>query len=256
MDWVKILVTLPRCPKIMHLAAALGCKRHEALGLAVEYFCWLDGISSDGLTQLTPAQVNEIFARKNLAEALCKIGWAGLDEAGCLYALDFDTHNGESAKKRVLQAEKKRRQRAAKAGQVSPKKGDNCPDFLGQEGGLDKIRYSKTEISAQRQSTVFSDATAEPRPSGNTPETAEEVQSFMQAQAVCGLKGEELATCAQAFYNDCEAVGWTLKGQPIRDWRAACRAFVARWQQNKGNRGSTAPGSFTFRSATKQNYDL
>ena len=112
------------------------------------------------------------------------------------------------------------------------------------------------DIPLESNTTVCVEATAAQRPSISHPENAEEVQAFMAAQAVCGLKGEELATCAMAFFNDSEAVGWTHKGQPIRDWRAACRAFLARWQQNKSNRAAAPASSFTFRSATKQNYDL
>ena len=125
----------------------------------------------------------------------------------------------------------------------------------------DQIREEKNiynrEIPNGSINTVCGGATAEQRPCITTPQNAEEVQTFMAAQAVCGLKGEELATCAMAFFNDSEAVGWTHKGQPIRDWRAACRAFLARWQQNKAQRAGAAPvASFTFRSSKKQNYDL
>lgn len=256
MDWIKINTTLPREPKVMRLAAMLGCSRLEALGVAVEWLCWLDGISADGCTGMSAELVNSLFAQPRLVDALCAIGWAHIDDSACVVAANYSTHNGESAKKRTLAAEKKRKQREKAA--LSPKNGDNCPPKMGtavsSERGLDKIREYNTETTTQSYNTVVSEKTpcaglSEPP---NDPKT---VENFLANQAVCGLRGSELTACAEAFFNDCEAVGWTQKGQPIRNWQAAARAFLTRWQQNKSPKAAAAP-VYTFRSSQKQNYDL
>lgn len=262
MSWVKITTTLPAAPKILMLSELLGISRREALGLAVEWFCWLDGISADGNIGLTADLIDKHFfsifsSQKNvthvttLSHALSQIGWIHIDENGLIHAQEFEKHNGETAKKRAEAVERQRKSRAKKLSQKNVTNVTKKCDQIREEKNI-----YKEDIPLESNTTVCVEATAAQRPSISHPKNAEEVQEFMAAQAVCGLRGEELATCAMAFFNDSEAVGWTHKGQPIRDWRAACRAFLARWQQNKSNRAAVPASSFTFRSATKQNYDL
>lgn len=271
MSWIKISATLPRSPKILLLADALQCSRYAALGLAVDWLTWLDGATEDGKTFLKPEQINELFSVTffcgtchndvthtvtNFVTALAKIGWIFVDENGHVCATDFDTHNGENAKRRFANAERQRKSREKRKKNLSQKNVTSVTKKRDQRREEKSIYNS--EIPNGSINTVCGGATVTQRPCKNsTPEDVEVVQKFMAAQAVCGLKGEELTTCAMAFFNDCEAVGWTYKGQPILDWQAACRAFLARWQQNKAQRGGAAPASsFTFRSSKKQNYDL
>lgn len=247
MDWVRINTTLPRSPKVLQLATALKCKRHEALGLILEYFCWLDGNFSDGFTHLTPQQIDEVFAKKKFAKALIEIGWASLDEQDCFIVQNFDTYNGASAKKRVVEAEKKRKQRQ----NLSPAK-----------QGPDKIRDNNTKASNESLALLDPQKESKKTPGGQNgtsqPDSEDAVIAYMAALPNCGLRGEELLACASAFYNQSEALGWTLNGQPVRDWRAAARAFLARWLGNNASRlaaKQTTP-PITYRSQTQQHYDL
>lgn len=273
MSWIKINTTLPRSPKILILGELLGISRYEALGLAIDWLTWLDGITANGETGLTAELMDKLFyseflSQKNvtsvtdfcdtchtnvtkLSHALSQIGWLHIDKNGIVHVQNFEKHNGETAKKRAEATERQRKSRSTKLLQKNVTSVTKKCDQIREEKNI----YNN-EIPNGSINTVCGEATAAQRPCIDTPQNAEEVQAFIAAQAVCGLRGDELATCAMAFFNDCEAVGWTFKGQPIRDWRAACRAFVARWQQNKGNRGAAPASSFTFRSATKPNYDL
>ena len=94
------------------------------------------------------------------------------------------------------------------------------------------------------------------------PETADAVLTYIASLPSCGLVGQELTTCAQTFFDRSEAVGWTINGQPIRDWRAAARAYLAKWQGNNASRqaATTSPTmnkpKITYRSQTQQNYEL
>ena len=236
MSWVRINTTLPHSQKIILLAAELGCKRRHALGLAVEFFCWVDSNFSSGFTQLTPKQVNNFFEQKKFAEALCKIGWASVDETGCLFIQDFDTYNGESAKRRAQAAEIKRNQRKN----------------VHQKGGPDKIREDNICILSSYESKIH-----DPQKREKAPQDEDEVLAFLASVPSCGLVGDELLACASAFFNQSEAVGWTQKGQPIRDWRASARAFLARWQLNNASRIAVKPAPhITYRSQSQQNYEL
>lgn len=260
MDWIKVQVTLPRSPKVMRLARLMGVSRHEALGLAVEWFAWLDGVTEDGRTGLTAEQVNELFncnaasvtGCNAFCDALVTIGWAEVDENGEICAADFDAHNGKSAKKRVQTAERVRRMRKAQ------KNESNAASVT--KALPDKIRediYNK-EIPNGSINTVCGEKDEPARLTCKPlPESADEVKRVMAAQAVCGLKGEELKACAMAFFDAMEAEGWTGRnGAPLYDWVAAARKYVCGWQRRLSAGGVPASKSTVYRSEQPKNYNL
>jgi hypothetical protein len=114
MAWIKVQTTLARSAKMMQFAAVLRMRRREAVGVAVEWFCWVDAQCADGFTGLLPAQVDDVMECKRLAEALLAVGWAFVGADGFLYVQDFDQHHGEGAKARALAAERQARFKAQK----------------------------------------------------------------------------------------------------------------------------------------------
>lgn len=88
------------------------------------------------------------------------------------------------------------------------------------------------------------------------PDSCDMVLTYIASLPSCQLRGDELATCASCYFDELEAVGWVGKnGNPIRDWRATARAFLARWQQNARSR-SNGPQPIRYRSEMPKNYDL
>lgn len=203
MSWIKINTALPKGPKIVRLATLMGVSEREALGLALEWLCWLDAATADGCTGLRKAEIDRIFT--------C--------HANCV--------TGVSRKKR---------------------------DQIREEKNINN-KHPKEAIN-----TVCGGATAETGLSMGRalPETSDEVLTYIAALPNCGLTGDELTACVETFFSQSEAVGWTLSGQPIRDWRASARAFLAKWQNNIASRAAAAPraGKITYRSETQQNYEL
>jgi hypothetical protein len=61
MDWIKINTALPRSPKVVRLASLMGVSEREALGLALEWFCWLDSATADGSTGLRANEIDRVF---------------------------------------------------------------------------------------------------------------------------------------------------------------------------------------------------
>lgn len=110
-SWIKLQVTLARSAKIVQFAQVLRMRRREALGVAVEWFCWVDSQCSNGCTGLLPAQVDDVLECKRLADALLAVGWAFVGTDGFLYITDYEQHNGESAKQRAMAAERMARSR-------------------------------------------------------------------------------------------------------------------------------------------------
>lgn len=111
-DWIPIVTTLPRDRDVFALMRLLHCKRHAALGLLVDWLCWLDSNSTDGETGMLDEDISEVLGWPGAAEALSTIGWVSHDERGYVVAVDFAKYNGESAKKRVEAMSRKRLQRS------------------------------------------------------------------------------------------------------------------------------------------------
>lgn len=166
-NWIKVLNTLPRSRAVFALARALRCKRHAALGLAVEWLCWLDENSATGETGMLDAEISDMLGWQGAAEALSSIGWVSHDEQGCVVAVDFEEHNGESAKKRAADAKRQEKSRATR---------DKCHaesvTNVTQAALPDKNRYIKEEGCRLSNATMARET--EPAPTRIFPLTKEE----------------------------------------------------------------------------------
>lgn len=117
--------SLPRSAKVMQLGAALKCDRLKALGVAVDWFVWLDEQCTNGNTQLLPKQLDEVLGVKKLCDALVRVGWAFVGEDGMVHVVDFDQHNGETAKQRALHAKRQERYKGSMKGDARSVSGDD-----------------------------------------------------------------------------------------------------------------------------------
>lgn len=270
MDWIKVNTSLPRSPKVVRLATLMGVSEREALGLALEWFCWLDSATADGCTGLSKVEVDRIFTChascvtgvSRFSDALAQIGWIFEDENGIIFASNFDQHNGESAKKR---AQATKRQNTKREKECHANSVTGVSRKLRDQRREEKSIYNK-HPNGSLNSVCGGDDAAEVDPDGvdalpkrlSIPSSSDEVLTFLSAQPNCGLRGEELLTCAEAFFNELDAVGWTMRGQPVQNWHSAARSYLARWQGNLANRAAAAPrgGKITYRSETQQNYEL
>lgn len=266
MSWIKIAATLPRSPKILLLADALQCSRYAALGLAVDWLTWLDGVTEDGKTFLKPEQINELFsvtffcdtchndvthAVTNIVTALEKIGWIFVDENGHVCATDFDTHNGENAKHRFENAERQRKSREKRKKNLSQKNVTSVTKNRDQRREEKRREINNNTVCVN--TTVDVANAADPRRAQN----ADQVLLYL-ASLPLPIDGSEVADCAYAFFYDMESVGWTRRGTPITDWRAAARSYANKWAMNTRAAGqhSTPQQKTTFRSEKTKNYDL
>lgn len=239
-DWLKLNHALVRSAKVRGLMRLLRCKKHAALGLAVNWLCWIDEQTVDGRTGLLPDELDDEIGFRGGAEALIGIGWAALGEDGCVYALEFGKHCGASAKERAENARRSAKCKAKKK-KVMDEVMEEC--YQGNENSLPKGLPEKNRIEfmdkdmLRGNTTVDVGAGAVPLPG-----SAEEVRVLMAGTASCALDGRELVACATAFFEESVAVGWVLRGQPVRDWRATARAFMTRWQNNLRSGGRPGRG--------------
>lgn len=131
-DWLKLLHSFPRNPKLRVMARVLRRDKDSTIGVAIRWLIWVDEQTEDGRTGLLPKELDEELGCKKLSEALCACGWALVeDEDGTISAVEFGKHSGETAKRRATEARKKSLQRDAERAKESLMKRDICPDRKG-----------------------------------------------------------------------------------------------------------------------------
>jgi len=110
-DWIKMRVDLADDPSVIGIAVALDCSEFEVVGMLHRFWSWADAQSVNGhATSVTKEWIDRYVQRTGFAEALGKAGWLK-EEKGGISIPNFDRHNGQSAKKRVLDAQRQRKRR-------------------------------------------------------------------------------------------------------------------------------------------------
>lgn len=113
--WIKVSTGLGTHPKVVRIASALKADRLRVVGGLHAVWCLFDEHSEDGrLDGYTPEIVDELIGWPGFARAMEAVGWAEETPQG-LVLPDFDRHNGQSAKRRAMDAERKRAVRKASA---------------------------------------------------------------------------------------------------------------------------------------------
>lgn len=235
MSWIKMETSLLTSPKMQKLARLLHTDRLHAVGLAFAWLAWLDTQTTDGHSGLTPEDLDDILGVQGAISALQAIGWCAIDEAGEVLAVDWEQHNGESAKKRALRARRNERYYTKKH-----------TDVLNQDAGAS---YNCT--NDDRSGVLNQDFSASPREDKNivsyhnAPARVREegcdeggTPSVDEVRAVMGqmpyLRDDALASCAESFLLTMQARGWVdARGLPVQDWRAAARLYAKTYAENK-----------------------
>lgn len=176
-EWLKVNHTLVRSPKIRLLMRELRCSKMTALGLAISWLCWIDEQTTDGQTHLSPDELAEEIGFRGGVEALFSIGWAALGEDGCVVALEFGKHCGDSAKKRAEDARRqanKRKRDAEMSHETSHEMSRKNCDICHTEC-VTRIEYNSNNTRDELSSTVVTRAAVEP---GSPPMRLEERAEF------------------------------------------------------------------------------
>jgi len=111
-DWIKMRADLFTHPKVVRISSALKADTLRTVGGLMSVWCLFDAHSEDGkLDGYTPATLDDHLRWPGFAEAMIAVHWlqADCDETGESLALpEFDTHNGQSAKRRAQDADRKK----------------------------------------------------------------------------------------------------------------------------------------------------
>lgn len=114
-DWIKMRIDIGTSPKVVRIASALSADRLRVVGGLHAVWCLFDAHSEDGkLDGYTPDALDELIGFSGFAAAMISVGW--LEDGGEFLAVPrFGDHNGQSAKRRAMETERKRTSRKMSA---------------------------------------------------------------------------------------------------------------------------------------------
>jgi hypothetical protein len=121
-DWIKMRTTLRSSPKVVRIASALKADRLRVIGGLHAVWCLFDAHSEDGqLPGYTLEALDEDIGWPGFSAAMMAVQWIESTDEG-LTTPRFDEHNGQSAKRRCQEAERKRDARKASADDADKKR--------------------------------------------------------------------------------------------------------------------------------------
>ncbi len=113
MDWIKVEKGTPDKTEILHIARVCGVSANEAFGAWFRLWAWFDGETGDGhLRFLRKEDCDAKAGLAGIGEALAAVGWIEFGDGGAV-VINWDRHNGDSAKKRAMATLRKQRERTS-----------------------------------------------------------------------------------------------------------------------------------------------
>lgn len=235
-DWLKLNHPLMRSPKVRRLARALNCSKLEAFGLMVSWLVLVDEQTTDGCTGASVEDIDDELGRVGAVDGLIVIGWAVINDDGFVCAVDFGRHCGETAKGRAMNARNNQTYRARK--NASKNHGGVIENNHGGviENSHQKRKEENIINSSDDEFIKPSQTRARAR---ELPTDEKAVLHFMKNQAICGIRGEALESCAASFFDEMDACGWVNgKGVPVTNWQSQARSYLRKWQNRAAHAGS------------------
>lgn len=114
-DWIKMRADLHTHPKVVRMASALKADRLRIVGGLHSAWCLFDVHSVDGfLDGYSPETLDDLIGFPGFARAMIAVGWLCEEEEN-LVMPRFEAHNGQSAKRRAQDADRKRNVRKVSA---------------------------------------------------------------------------------------------------------------------------------------------
>ncbi|WP_335267741.1 DnaT-like ssDNA-binding domain-containing protein [Enterobacter hormaechei] len=121
-DWIKMRADLHTHPKVVRMASALKADRLRIVGGLHSAWCLFDVHSVDGfLDGYSADTLDDLIGFPGFSRAMMAVGW--LEQNGeSLVMPRFEAHNGQSAKRRAQDADRKRNVRKASASEADKKR--------------------------------------------------------------------------------------------------------------------------------------
>lgn len=154
-DWIKMRGNLWDDPRVARLVDMTDSSEAAVVGGLYWLWATADQHTQDGLMPgLSLRQIDRKTGIQGLGKALCDIGWLSETEAGVRLE-NFEEHNGQSAKRRCVDAQRKATVRtvsASDADKAQTNAGQETPDLGAREEKRreeDKEAIASSSASAQ-----------------------------------------------------------------------------------------------------------
>lgn len=201
-DWIKMRADLLTHPKVVRIVSALNADKLRVIGGLHAVWCLFDAHSIDGtLDGYTADALDDHIGWPGFCAAMVKVGWLE-DHGESLATPRFDEHNGQSAKRRATETQRKRMAR-------------DFPEM--SASGADKKR-SREEKRREDINTTPIGVVATKRPAKKCPVDFE-VTPELIAWAATDCPGFQLDRATAKFRDH------TFKN-PITDWPATWRNWI------------------------------
>lgn len=214
-DWIKMRIDLATSPKVVRMSSALKADRMRIVGGLHAVWCLFDTHSETGrLDGYTVETVDDLIGFPGFARAMADIGWL-LESAGAVELPRFDVHNGASAKRRAMEADRKRSARKS------------APDADKKRTREEKRREENKELA---------DTKSAPAPSPKSKRKTAVPDEFPISADMIVWANErapaaELTLETEKFLNY-----WKAKGETRADWLASWRSWMLNAQTYAGRR--------------------
>lgn len=107
-DWIKMRTDLATHPKVVRISSALKADRIRVIGGLHSVWSIFDTHSADGrLEGYTLETLDDLIGWQGFSSAMVAVSWLHSDEES-LTTPEFSEHNGQSAKRRAMDCERKR----------------------------------------------------------------------------------------------------------------------------------------------------
>ena len=163
-DWVKFEHTTPDKPEVWQIAELLGIDGDAVVGKLLRIWVWADQQTTDGNARsVTFALLNRISGVTGFAEAMTAVGWLVKDGAEVRF-VNFDRHNGKTAKTRALGAKRAEAHRAGNGSvtQTALQNADNSVTKALPEKRREEIEKTHTPPGGQSQKRTNTQSTGTP----------------------------------------------------------------------------------------------
>lgn len=194
-DWIKMRSDLFSHPKVVRISSALKADTLRTVGGLMSAWCLFDRHAEDGKLEGYALQTLDDHLRwPGFANAMILVGWLEIDEES-LVLPRFDTHNGQSAKRRAQDSDRKNDVRKMSASEADKKRTRE-----------EKRRVYKNPIvpSAETQKAVLS--------------AYHEILPDCQRVEVLNPKRlKRIAEAERMAIDVCQGQGWEYQAEPFWD---------------------------------------
>lgn len=157
-DWIKVRDNLVDDPTVGRICIATKLDKYAVVGRLVKLWAWADQYTTDGNADVTLGYVDSMLDCLGFADALVLVHWLEVPENGRIRIPNFERHNGKSAKKRALTANRVQAHRS------------NAPVTQTKRiSNAERVTREEKSSSSNKHPTVTTGTSTAPPPQTSTP---------------------------------------------------------------------------------------